>query len=57
MTSHLGVMMLFAAAVSIVFAALQRDEPREQARLAGRLFAALVVGAYVAGWAMHLVFR
>jgi hypothetical protein len=57
MTSHLGVMMLFAAAVSIVFATLQRDEVRAQLHLAGRLFAALVGGAYVAGWLMHLIFR
>jgi hypothetical protein len=57
MTSHLGVMALFAAAVSIVFATLQRDEAGEQARLAGRLFVALVGGAYVAGWVMYLVFR
>jgi hypothetical protein len=57
MTSHLGVMMLFAAAVSIVFATLQRDAVRAQLHLAGRLFAALVGGAYVAGWLMHLIFR
>jgi hypothetical protein len=57
MTSHLGIMMLFALAVSIVFATLQRDDLGEQARLAGRLFAAFVVGAYVTGWLLHLLFR
>ncbi len=57
MTSHLGVMALFALAVSIVFATLQRDEIGEQIRLAVRLFAALVGGAYLTGWLMHLLFR
>jgi hypothetical protein len=57
MTSHLGVMMLFAACVSAVFGALQRDQPRAQALLAGRLFAMLVVGAYAAGWIMYWFFN
>jgi len=57
MTSHLGVMLLFALAVSIVFAALQRDEAAAQWRLGARIFAGLAMGAFVAGWAMHLVFR
>jgi hypothetical protein len=56
MTSHLGVMLLFAACVSAVFGALLRDAPREQVKLAGRIFAALVAGAYVLGWLMYLAF-
>ena len=50
MTSHVGMMVLFAACVSIVFAALLRDEPREQWRMGGRLFGGFVLGAYVTGW-------
>ena len=50
MTSHVGMMMLFAACVSIVFAVLMRDEPRDQWRMGGRLFGGFVLGAYVAGW-------
>jgi hypothetical protein len=57
MTSHLGAMMLFAFGVSAVFAALLRDEAADQVRLGARLFAGLVVGAYAAGWIMHLLFR
>ena len=57
MASHLGVMMIFAACVSAVFGALQRDLPRDQMRFAGRLFAVLVLGAYAAGWVMFWVFR
>ena len=50
MTSHVGMMALFAACVSIVFAVLMRDDPRDQLRLAGRLFGGFVLGAYVTGW-------
>jgi hypothetical protein len=57
MTSHLGVMLLFALSVSIVFATLQRDESSAQWRLGARIFAGLSLGAFAAGWAMHLFFR
>ena len=56
MTSHLGVMMLFALAVAAVFAALLREDAAEQWRLGARIFAGLVLGAYTAGWVMHLLF-
>lgn len=56
MTSHLGLMVLFAACVSVVFGALLRDLPREQLRVAGRIFAALVGGAYGLGWIMYFAF-
>jgi hypothetical protein len=55
MTSHLGVLLLFAAAVSVVFAVLMRDDAREQVRLGGRIFGGLVGGALVVGWAMYLL--
>jgi hypothetical protein len=56
MTSHLGVMVLFAAAVSVVFGVLLRDDPKEQYRLAGRIFTMLVAGAYGLGWVMYVAF-
>jgi len=56
MTTHLGVMILFAACVSTVFGTLLRDQPREQIRLGARIFTGLVVGAYGLGWLMYLVF-
>ena len=55
-TSHLGVMILFAACVSAVFGALMRDSAREQLRFGGKIFAALVLGAYLLGWLMYLAF-
>ena len=57
MTSHFGILTLFAFLVSTVFATLVGDEPRRQLRLGVRLFGGLVVGAYLAGWVMFLVFR
>jgi hypothetical protein len=57
MTTHLGMMCLFAACVAAVFAALLRDEGRDQIRLALRVFGGLVVGAYAVGWLMYGVFH
>ncbi len=57
MTSHLSVMVLFAACVSTVFGTLLRDEPRAQLRVGARIFGALVLGAYAIGWLMFLGFR
>jgi hypothetical protein len=57
MTTHLGVMILFAACVSTVFGTLMRDEFRDQLRIAARAFAMLVLGAYVLGWVMFVLFR
>ena len=56
MTTHLGVMILFAACVSAVFGALLRDAPRDEIRLAARIFTGLVFGAYALGWIMFLAF-
>ena len=52
MTSHLLLLVLFAVLVSTVFAVLQKDSPREQARLAAMMAAAFVGFAVVAGWVM-----
>ena len=56
MTTHLGVMILFAACVSGVFGALLRAAPRDEIRLASRIFIGLVFGAYALGWVMYLAF-
>lgn len=53
MTSHFGLMVLFALFVSVVFAVLMRDEPREQLRLGLRLFGGLVGGGVLAGWLLY----
>jgi hypothetical protein len=52
-TSHFGLMVLFALFVSVVFGTLMRDEPREQLALGLRLFGALVGGGVLAGWLLY----
>ncbi len=53
MTSHLGLLLLFALFVSVVFATLMRDEPRDQLLFGLRLFAGFVAAALVIGWLMY----
>lgn len=53
MTSHVGLMILFALFVSVVFATLMRDDPRQQLRFGAQLFAAFVVGGIALGWILY----
>ena len=53
MTSHLALLVVFAFFVSAVFAALLRDEPRQQLRTAGLLFGSFLAAALVLGWLMY----
>ena len=53
MASHFLLLVLFALLVSLVFAVLMKDEPREQARFGALLFAGFVVSALVLGWLMY----
>jgi hypothetical protein len=50
--THLGLLVLFAAFVSVVFAVLMRDDRQGQLRFGAGLFGAFVIGAIVAGWLM-----
>lgn len=52
MTSHLVLLALFALPVSAVFAALSRDEPREQLRSGALMFGGFLAAAVVLGWLM-----
>ena len=51
-TSHFWLMVLFAFFVSVVFAVLLRDDPREQLKTGGMMLGGFVVAAYVLGWLM-----
>ena len=53
MSSHFLLLLLFSCFVSVVFANLMRDEPREQLRLAVLLFGSFVGGAVVLAWLMY----
>jgi uncharacterized membrane protein len=54
MTSHFGLMLLFAFFVSLIFATIAKDTPAEQARLGARMFAMFIAAAFVLGWVMRL---
>jgi hypothetical protein len=51
--SHLFLLVIFALCVSIVFAALMREEVHEQVRLGLKMFGGLVATALVLGWLMY----
>ena len=53
MTTHLGLMALFAVFVSVAFASLMRDEPREQLFFGARLFAGFVGAGLLIGWLLY----
>jgi hypothetical protein len=53
MPSHLGLLVVFALFVAVVFAALMRDTPVEQVRFGARLFAGFVGVALVLSWLMY----
>jgi prepilin signal peptidase PulO-like enzyme (type II secretory pathway) len=52
-TSHLGLMVVFSAFVSIVFAVLTRDDPREQIKFGARLVAGFVGAGVLIGWLLY----
>jgi hypothetical protein len=53
MRSHLLILTLFSFFVSLVFAVIAKDDPREQLRFGGLLFAGFLASAFVLGWLMY----
>jgi hypothetical protein len=53
MTSHVALLLMFALFVSVVFAVLLRDEPKEQLRFGLRLLAGFIGAALVLSWLMY----
>jgi hypothetical protein len=52
--SHILLMALFSAAVSVVGGTLVKDDLRHQARAGAAIFGTLVGGAIVVGWVLYL---
>ena len=52
MTSHCGLLVVFAFFVSLVFAVIAKDRPAEQARLGLQLLGGFVGAGLVMGWLM-----
>jgi hypothetical protein len=53
MTSHLGLMIVFALFVSTVFATLMRDEPKQQLMFGARLFGGFIAAGILIGWLLY----
>lgn len=53
MHSHLLLMAIFAFFVSLVFSVITRDDPREQLRFGGLLFAGFMLSGIVLGWLLY----
>ncbi len=53
MESHTLLLALFSFFVSLVFALLTRDDPREQLRVGGMMFGGFLAAAVVIGWLMY----
>jgi len=51
--SHLVLLAIFAFFVSLVFAVIAKDDPREQVRFGGMMFAGFLASAVVLGWLMY----
>ena len=52
MASHLLLLVGFAFFVSLIFAVLSKDQPGEQLRFGGMLFAGFVGAAIAISWLM-----
>jgi len=55
MTSHLGLLILFSLFVSVIFAVLMRDDPREQRLFGLRLFGGFVGAEVGLSWLLYLL--
>ena len=53
MSDHFLLLGLFAFFVSLVFATLLRDEPRDQLRLGGMMLGGFLAAGFVLGWLMY----
>jgi hypothetical protein len=51
-TSHVGLLVLFAAFVAVVFAVLMRDDPPAQLDTGLKIFGGFLAAGIVLGWLM-----
>lgn len=54
MTSHFGLMIVFALFVSLVFAVIAKDQPGDQLKAGAKLFGSFLAAAFVLGWVMRI---
>jgi len=53
MQSHLVLLSVFAFFVSLVFAVIAKDSPRDQLRFGGLMFGGFLLSAFALGWLMY----
>ena len=53
MTSHFGLMVVFALFVAVAFATLLHEQPHEQLKFGARVFGAFVAGGLLLGWVLY----
>ena len=54
MTSHFGLMILFAVFVATIFATIAKDTTRDQMLLGLRLLGAFIATGLALGWVMRV---
>ena len=54
MTSHFGLMIVFALLVSLVFSVIAKDQPGDQLKAGAKLFGSFIAAALVLGWVMRV---
>jgi hypothetical protein len=54
MTSHFGLMIVFAFFISVVFATIAKDTPKEQLTLGAKLLGTFIGAAIVLGWVLRM---
>ena len=55
MASHLGLLVLFAAFVSIVFGALTGETPAVQIKAGARMFGGFLLSGLALGWVLRFL--
>jgi hypothetical protein len=53
MQSHFVLIVTFSLLVSTVFAALMREDAKEQLTLGAKMFGGMITAAIVLGWLMY----
>jgi len=55
MTSHIGLLIVFAFFVSLVFAVIAKDRPGDQLKAGAKMFGSFIAAAFVLGWVMRIL--
>lgn len=54
MTTHFGLMIVFAFFVSLIFATITKDTPKDQLTLGAKMFGTFIGAAIVIGWVLRI---